>query len=923
MLVFDILPLICYNVLMQCRAVGFLGVVKKFLKKSTPALIGIALLTVGLFSLGQNAYADTEPVVMINGKVTYEHKTFSKSTNQAPKPATGEPATIPQGSYYYYASWTEEGEKVVAYIYAPSEIKVGSSVTIATFTYKTETNGKTKHTARGSPVQTTVTDKSPSESELSSERDLSCSAQIGGFGWLICPISEFFAKAVDYLLDIVSEFLVVSPLVTDTESPIFMVWQYARNMANVVFIIFLLIVVYSQITGLGISNYGIKKVLPKVIIAAVLVNLSYTICAIAVDVSNILGSSIQGVFTSIMDGVKSASSSAIADEITYGEIFAYVTGGAVLGGLGLVASGGLFGALILLIPVLFSALISVLAAFVTLAARQAIITVLIIIAPLAFVAYLLPNTEKLFGKWKDMLVKMLVLFPLFSLVFGASQLAGWAIISSAKSIITVILGLAVQVIPLFITPTLIKTAGSLMGQISDFVKKPLAPADKVVKNWGTERANIRRRQAAMKGQERGFHMPHTLVAGYMSRKKAFRDDKLKTLEKNVENMNATAVAEKKRNVMSAAGRLEQKGDRLQERREATEADMKNRIGEATKHTYGNGLVARYRKGQIQREDNLATQAFEDKTLAAQRAERIKKDGADHMSKLEQQAYFHPDGEIYKRVLEAGGSEQGANRIIANAMNAQDEADKRLLAETTVLLGKTTQNNEHSLIAAFEKGYREKDGFTMRAAMNLLVEKKGAYGVGLMEKSVQRMFTEPEFADANADNTINGIMASHLANSTIADTVRKKAGLLWQWGSQNAGKDAMGNYTPLNEDGTPKTLTAYEFSDPTAHLSDAKNLVDNVLTSPGDVIKQGTGTLRHLVQSGALSKDKARQELRVAGLDPTLADNDRGKLLLLGEAAELFDGALLARIRSGDEGAKQEAERIVIQHMNDQRDRSGS
>lgn len=62
-----------------------------------------------------------------------------------------------------------------------------------------------------------------------------------------------------------------------------------------------------------------------------------------------------------------------------------------------------------------------------------------IVSPLAFVALVLPKTEKWFDRWKDTFVAMLIMFPLFSLVFGGAVLAGGAIIASANNNIFLIL----------------------------------------------------------------------------------------------------------------------------------------------------------------------------------------------------------------------------------------------------------------------------------------------------------------------------------------------------------------------------------------------------------------------------------------------------------------------------------------------------
>lgn len=62
-----------------------------------------------------------------------------------------------------------------------------------------------------------------------------------------------------------------------------------RNYANVAFIVVFLIIIFSQVSNVGINNYGIKRMLPKLLIAAILVNISFYVCAIMVDLSNLLG----------------------------------------------------------------------------------------------------------------------------------------------------------------------------------------------------------------------------------------------------------------------------------------------------------------------------------------------------------------------------------------------------------------------------------------------------------------------------------------------------------------------------------------------------------------------------------------------------------------------------------------------------------
>ena len=305
----------------------------------------------------------------------------------------------------------------------------------------------------------------------------SCKDSLGALGWVVCPSTGKISEAVDWLYDKIEEFLVVSPISTDDGSPIYEIWKYCRGITNIVFIIFLLVVIYSQLTGLGISNYGLKKTLPKLIITAVLVNLSFLICSLAVDVSNIVGNSLRGVFTSVEEATLATSTSDIAKQVTLSNIFTtLVSGGTLALGAGAIAFE--FGMIWMLIPVALGAIVAVVTGLITIALRQAVVALLIMISPLAMVAYMLPNTEQWFKKWKDLLTKMLVFYPVFSLLFGASSLAGFAIIMSAKDGFGLILGVAVQIFPLFFAWKLMQMSGTFLGGINAKLRgladKPLA-----------------------------------------------------------------------------------------------------------------------------------------------------------------------------------------------------------------------------------------------------------------------------------------------------------------------------------------------------------------------------------------------------------------------------------------------------------------
>ena len=396
----------------------------------------------------------------------------------------------------------------------------------------TDNNNNTENN-EDSNSSTTVEASNTTSNQGNKTTGNSCKDSLGALGWVVCPSTGKISEAVDWLYNKIEEFLVVSPISTDDGSPIYEIWKYCRGITNIVFIIFLLIVIYSQLTGLGISNYGLKKALPKLIITAVLVNLSFLICSLAVDVSNIVGNSLRGVFTSVEEATLATSTSDIAKQVTLSNIFTtLVSGGTLALGAGAIAFE--FGMIWMLIPVALGAIVAVVTGLITIALRQAVVALLIMISPLAMVAYMLPNTEQWFKKWKDLLTKMLVFYPVFSLLFGASSLAGFAIIMSAKDGFGLILGVAVQIFPLFFAWKLMQMSGTFLGGIN---AKLRGLADKPI---GASRnfADSRRQKTSLNNFVNG-RTPMSHLRRFVDNRKALEEkhmENLQTIRRNQANV---------------------------------------------------------------------------------------------------------------------------------------------------------------------------------------------------------------------------------------------------------------------------------------------------------------------------------------------------------------------------------------------------
>lgn len=333
------------------------------------------------------------------------------------------------------------------------------------------------------------------------ETQTTTSCAVEGIGWIICPVVKEVSKVVDSAYGIVSHLLTVAPLLTTGEQAhVYQAWTIMRNFANVAFVIAFLIIIFSQLTSVGLNNYGIKKMLPRLIVAAILVNASFWICAIAVDVSNILGSSINGVFQGITvgEGTERESTAGMptkenSSQIGGREGWEGLTIAILAGGIGALHVG-----LSALLPALLAAAIAIITVFIILSLRQALIVLLVIVSPLAFVAYLLPNTESMFKKWYGLFKTLLLMYPIISMIFGASALASAIVLTTPQTpeneiyyIAIQIMGALMAIIPLALTPILMKTAGGLLGKVGAFVNNPnKGPFDRMRK--GAE--GIRKRQ---------------------------------------------------------------------------------------------------------------------------------------------------------------------------------------------------------------------------------------------------------------------------------------------------------------------------------------------------------------------------------------------------------------------------------------------
>lgn len=227
--------------------------------------------------------------------------------------------------------------------------------------------------------------------------------------YVICPLLSVVYGSVGLMLNALegTGLLQVQPLLKDG-SPVpqtddgngteglYAAWSVFRDVANFGLIVGIFLIIFSQATSYGLSAYGVRKMLPKVVIAALLINMSYIICAVLVDVFNILGSSLDDtLYSFITDRVDGTEGEIISRSLEAAEAPSAVM--LIMG----------FTMLLVLLALLLIGLVCLM----FLVARQILIIILIMASPLAFIAWLFPNTEGSFRKWWSTLIRLLAIYP--------------------------------------------------------------------------------------------------------------------------------------------------------------------------------------------------------------------------------------------------------------------------------------------------------------------------------------------------------------------------------------------------------------------------------------------------------------------------------------------------------------------------------
>ena len=270
---------------------------------------------------------------------------------------------------------------------------------------------------------------------------------------MLCPGQNLLNLIIDFLYGIIDNILDWRLLETNG-SQIKSYWEKFLSIANVILVIAFLIIIYSTATSAGLNNYDIKKMLPRIVILAIVINISFYVCAAVVDLCNIAGRGVMALLISTSPG----EGLGLGEKI--GNVVSNVATG-VAGGIAGVVAGA-----ILFVSIGPPAVLALIVIILALIFRGVALTMMVIISPIAIALYLFPSAamNKWHVKWRDAFIKMLLVYPMFMAVWGGSKLIASVTASTQNPIIGFITSLICTIAPAVAIIPLFKMSGDVMGK---------------------------------------------------------------------------------------------------------------------------------------------------------------------------------------------------------------------------------------------------------------------------------------------------------------------------------------------------------------------------------------------------------------------------------------------------------------------------
>lgn len=307
------------------------------------------------------------------------------------------------------------------------------------------------------------------------EAQQNCEKSSGTLGFIACPVLRMINESVGKTIGacdqcvegqgILVELLTISPLQDDADKNLKNAWEGFKNIALSLYVLVFIVAIFANSLSLGIDQYTIKRMMPRLVAGAILTQFSWFIVWAMISITNLIGNAIPQLIQTLAPNGSFGYTSGLSNAFSATILGA---GGVLFSGLGI----------ILLIIIALWVLISLFIAILTLIARRLIIYILLLAAPIAFVAWILPNTEKLFKMWWSQLLKVMAMFPIATGLISISLLLSQIFSAKGGGTFNALVAAFFPIVALIMLPKTFKWGGSMLAAVSGAISSKVKTGQK-------------------------------------------------------------------------------------------------------------------------------------------------------------------------------------------------------------------------------------------------------------------------------------------------------------------------------------------------------------------------------------------------------------------------------------------------------------
>lgn len=321
--------------------------------------------------------------------------------------------------------------------------------------------------------------------------------------FLVCSVIDTGTYAVGTLDNVIGNLLTVDTKdVFDDSSannPYHIAWNSFRAFALGLIVIAALVMVVSQAAGIEILDaYTVRKVLPRLLFAAVFIALSWDILEFLVSLSNDAGNGMRGLIYAPFKDLADQGGS-----IAGGSLFALT-----LIGTGAALAFGWIGLLSFVVTGLLASLV----AAAVLILRKMLILLIIMLSPFAIAASVLPNTRKIYDTWKSALTAVLIVFPIImSFIAIGRVFSTVAFHSPGNATVNQLIAIVAYFAPYFLITMAFRMAGGVVAAVGGVVNDRSKGAFDRLKGFRGNKVN---ENMSKMGQGQRFQGSNPLARGF-------------------------------------------------------------------------------------------------------------------------------------------------------------------------------------------------------------------------------------------------------------------------------------------------------------------------------------------------------------------------------------------------------------------------